>query len=901
MLENPNWKQEIARRLAGLNLPPAREAEIVDELTGHLKDDYRRLLAGGAAPEEAMEIALEALNDTPPLAEAIRGVERMAPANSTAFGTPRGNMAADLWRDLLFALRTLSRSPGFAALAVLSLALGIGGNAAMFRIVSAVLIRPLPYAAPDRLVQAVNSGYYPPGGLAALQQQSRTLEVAGYNAGMEMNLTGWGQPWRLRGSAASANLFEVLGVGVELGRTFRPGEDEAGRDNVVILSHELWQDRFGADPGILGRVVTLGGVDRQVVGVAARGFAFPDATIRFWVPLHLDPRDPTAYWARDFMPVVARLRNGVSLSQAQHEIAFLSTQMLRLFPYPMGRDWAATMTVIPLREFLTADLRRRLLVLQCAVGLVLLIACANVAGLLLSRTAARQKEIALRVALGASRSRIVRQLLTESVVLALAGGVFGILLALSADSVLQSALPEAPGRVAAGESGWHVLAFAAALSLITGLFFGLAPAVVASRQDLVLAIKTGGQRAAGTVRARLRSALVVAEVALAVVLTISAGLLIRSLWKLAQVNPGFQPQHILTLRVAPNQSLCRQRAACIALYDELSQGVRQIPGVQDAAVANTLPLARSIPASSVKIEGFPFAPAERAAPMFWAGAVTANYFHLMGIPILQGRALAPADGEKSEPVIVVSAATARRYWPHENPIGKHVQLVWEDRWRRVVGVAGDVRQFDLADHAPDYIRGAMYMPYAQAVDTDRQLPAVMMLIVRTVADPASVAGGVRDLVARLNPNVPVDEVRSMVSVVRESTRQPRSMMWLFVAFAAVALILASVGAYGVVSYSATQRTFEIGVRMALGARRGAILGMVVGQSLRLVLAGLALGLAASLALTRLLSTFLYGAAATDPLTLATVSSVLLAVALLAGYVPARKAAGIDPLRALRAD
>jgi predicted permease len=899
MPENPDWKEEIAKRLASLKLPPEREAEIVDELAGHLSEDYNRLLAGGASHTEAIEIALEELNELPPLAEAIRAVERMAPREPIALGPPRSSVACDVWRDLRYALRTLMSTPGFTALAVLSLALGIGGNAAMFRIVSAVLIRPLPYANPGRLVQAANSGYYPPGGLVYLQQQSRTMELAGYTPSLELNLTGWGEPWRIRGSAVSANLFQVLGVGVKLGRAFQPGEDEAGRENVVILSHELWEDRFDADPGIVGRLVTLGDVGRRVVGVAPRGFKFPDSTTRFWIPLRADPRDPTAFWATGFMPVVARLCNGASLAQAQQEIASLSVELLRLFPYPMGRDWAASMTVLPLRQFLTADIRLKLLVLQCAAGLVLLIASANVAGLLLARAASRQKEIALRVALGASRARIVRQLLTENAILTLAGGSFGIGLAFAADSVLRAALPSTD-RIGGAENG-ELLLFAAALSLLTGLIFGVAPALIALRQDIALAIKTGGQRLAGNTRARLRSALIVGEVALAVVLTLSAGLLIRSLWKLTQVYPGFETQHVLTLRVAPNQSLCRRPGACIALYDELLRRARDVPGVQNAAAANALPLAAGIPSSAVKIEGFPYVPAERAAPLFWAGAVTPNYFQLMGIPMLQGRALDDGDTEKAEPVIVVSAATARRYWPGQNPIGKHVELVWEDRWRRVVGVAGDVRQFDLAGRSPDNLRGAMYMPYAQAIDTDRQLPAVMSLIVRTNADPTGVASGIRALMRQLNTNVPMDEIRSMASLVDESTQQSRSTMWLFVSFALVALALAAVGAYGVVSYTTAQRTFEIGVRVALGARRRNIFGLVLGGSFRLVMAGLALGLAASLALTRLLSTFLYGTSTTDPLIVASVCCVLTAVALFAGYVPARRAASIDPLKALRAD
>lgn len=900
MPENPDWKEEVAKRLGELSLPPAREAEIIEELAGHLDDDYHRLLASGATEDEALAIALEGLNDRPPIAEAIRRAEPGAHEPIDP-GAPRGSMAGSLGRDLHYAWRMLKRSPGFTALAVFSLALGIGGNAAMFRILNAALFQPLPYADPDRLVQATNSGYYPPGGLVDLQQESRTMELAGYNPGLELNLAGFGEPWRLRGCAVSANLFQVLGVGVALGRTFRPGEEVAGRDNLVILSHELWEERFGADPYITEHVIMLGGVSRQVVGVASRGFAFPDSTTRFWIPLHFDPRDPTAYWARGFMPVIARLRQGVSLNQAQREIGALSLRMLHLFPYPMGRDWAASMTVVPLRQFSTAGLRLKLLVLQCAIALVLLIACANIAGLLLARAASRQKEIALRVALGASRSRIVQQLLTESIVLALAGGALGAALAFAADAVLRSSLLPASNGMANPGGGWRILVFAGALSLFTGLFFGLAPALIASRQDLAAAIKTGGQRAAGAARARLRSALIAGEMALAVVLTVSAGLLIRSLWELAQVNPGFQPQHLLTLRVSPNGPLCSRRSACIALYNELLRRAREIPGVEDAAAANALPLSSGIPASAVKVEGFPYVPAERAAPLFWAGAVTPGYFRLMSIPILRGRAFAVTDSEGAAPVIVISAATARRYWPHEYAIGKHVQLVWENRWRTVVGVAADVRQFDLAGHSPDSIRGAMYMPYAQAQDTDRQLPAVMSLIVRMNGEPTRVVTRIRELMLQLNPNVPVDDIRSMVSLVNESTRQPRSMMWLFVSFAAVALVLAAMGAYGVVSYSTAQRTFEIGVRVALGAGGWNIFRMVLGQSLRLVLAGLAAGLAASVALTRLLATFLYGTATTDALTIMTVCVVLVVIGLIAGFVPARRAAAIDPVVALRTD
>ena len=863
------------------------EGELAEELEFHRAMNQAAHARAGLAPEAAAALSYRQMGNLTLAREECRDMWSF-------MGLER------LWQDFRFAVRTFARTPGFAALAVASLALGIGGNAAMFSILSAVLIQPLPYAHPDRLVEAANSGYYPPGGVVDLQEESRTMDLAGYS-GIEVNLTGSGEPLRLRGVAVSANLFTVLGVGVELGRAFRPGEDLPGRDSLVILSHGLWQRRFGGDPSIVGRAVMLGEVEREVVGVASPGFAFPNAAADFWIPLHLDSRDATAYWDSQFMPVVGRLRPGVTLGQAQREIGPLSLRMLRLFPHAMGRDWAASMTVIPLREFLTGNVRTRLLVLQCAIGLVLVIACANVAGLLLARATARQKEIALRVAVGASRGRIVRQLLTESLVLSLAGGGLGIALAFEGHSALSAALAAAPNGLTPAEPGWQVLLFAGGLSLVTGLVFGLVPALAASRHDLALAIKTGGQRTASAARARLRSGLIVGEVALAVMLTIGAGLLIRSLVNLAEVDPGFQPQHVLTLRISPAQSMCKQRAACIALYGELLRRSRDVPGVEDAAAANTVPLSANIPASAVKVEGFPYVPAERAAPMFWAGAITPNYFRLMGIRIVQGRAFDSGDADSAAPVIVVNAATARRYWPGQNPIGKHVQLVWEDRWRRVVGVAADVRQFDLADRTPDFIRGAMYMPYAQTVDTDRELPAVMNLIVRTNAEPAGVANGIRDLVRRLNPDVPVDEIRSMVSLVSQSTEQSRSMMWLFAGFAAVALLLAAIGTYGVVSYSAAQRTFEIGVRMALGAGKRRIFGSVLGQSLRLVLLGLALGLAVSLALTRLLATFLYGTGTSDPLTLVAVSAVLIAVALVAGYVPARKAAAVDPLTALRAE
>ncbi len=865
----------------------AVERELDDEVRTYqamLRDEKIR---GGSTPAEAQREAAIEFEGTEQVKEAVRDVRA-------------GSLLESLWKDARFGARTLVRTPGFTAVAVLSLALGLGGNAAMFSLVYGVLIRPLPYPQSERLMRVTD--YFPNGAVAGLQQLSRTLDIASYSEDSEFNLTGQGEAVRLAGSTVSARLFSILGARAELGRVFGRAEDQPGRDRVVIVSHSLWQSRFGRDPAIIGRSILIDGIGREVVGVMPPGFDFPSASAQIWVPTRLDPTQ-TEYWASAFRPLIARLRPGATVVAAQAEIRSLMPRIIAMFPYVMARTWNADVAVLPLQQDMTGDIRGKLLVLLSAVACVLLIACANVASLLLARAAVRRKEIALRASLGASRWRILRQLLTESIELALAGAALGVALAYGALSVLKSALPVDTPRIAGTGIDWRVLGFIAALAILTGLAFGLMPALSATRMDLAESIKAGGQRRTNTAAARLRSSLSAGQVAVAVMLVIGAGLLIKSLWMLAQVNPGFSAERLLTVRVSPNRSLCREPGACLAFYDELLRQARGITGVSDDAATNAVPLGADVPSVPVEAEGHPVIPAENVAPMFWAGAITPGYLRIMRIPLLAGRDFTEGDSASAGRVILVDAATARRFWPGENPIGKHIRLIWEQQWRTVVGLTADVHQYDLARTSRDGMHGTLYMPYAQASMGNewRLPPPTMTLVLRTAADAGRVASDVHQLVAVLNPNVPVGEVRTMSAVVRASTSQPRSMMWLFVVFAGSALILAVIGTYGVVSYSAAQRTYEMGLRVALGATSASVFGLVLGQSLRIVLAGLAVGLVAAAALTRLLAKFLFGVTATDPGTFLAVSALLVAVAFLAGYFPARRASKVDPLIALRVD
>jgi putative ABC transport system permease protein len=802
-----------------------------------------------------------------------------------------------LLQDLRYGLRLLWKSPGFTAAAVLTLALGIGANTAIFSLVNGILLVPLPYSKPEQLVTV--TGTYPRGAFVAMREQVQTMDVATYAEGHEFNLTGLGEPVRLTGTLVSAELFSVLGARPELGRVFHPGEDAAGQDSYVILSHTVWQEQFGSDPNILGRVIQIEGASRQVLGVMPASFRFPSAKTQVWLPLHTDPRDVTGYWASDYMPVIGRLRPGRTLQEASAEVRLFQSHVGELFPWRMPADWNADISVIPLKNGMVADVRARLLMLLGAVALVLLIACANVANLMLSRAASREKEIGIRSALGADRRRIIRQLLTESVALALLGGLLGVALAGSGLSLLKFALPANTPRLSDVHMDWRVLAFACGLSILTGLIFGLAPALQSSRTALTESLKSGGRGAAMSVSQRLRGSLVVAEVGLAALLIIAAGLLIRSFWALSHVDTGFGSQQLVTARITPNQSFCHDAGRCQAFYRSLLDQVQTSAAVSDAALVNTLPLGGRVSKRSVQIENF-VAPPGQASPLFWMDAVTPTYFHVMDIVMLSGRSFTEGEMSGNPPVAIVSAETARRFWPDQAAVGQHIRLLDEETWRTVIGVTADVRAYDLKRTTPDWIKGTVYVPYGPtATAEDKRMPAEMTIAVRTSGDESQVRAMLQRIVAGLNHDVPVTEVQTMSAAVSEAAATPASTASLFVVFAGVALTLGVVGVYGVIAFLVSRRTREIGIRIALGAQRYEIVWLILKEGARFAALGITFGLAGAFVVTRWLSSELYGVSAVDPLTYTTVAAAMAVVTILACYVPARRAMRIDPMSALR--
>jgi|SRR5581483_11347457 len=805
-----------------------------------------------------------------------------------------------LFQDVRYGLRMLLKSPGFTTIAVLTLALGIGANTAIFSLVNGILLAPLPYAKPDRLV-SVNATY-PRGAFVAMRGQLHSMDVATYAEGHEFNLTGQDEPLRLTGTMVSAELFSVLGARPALGRTFNPGEDVAGQDNFVILSNLLWQQRFGSDPSIIGRVIQIEGKGRQVVGVMPADFHFPSNRTQIWVPLHVDSRDTIGYWASDFMPVIGRLTPKASLAGARNEVRMFQSHVGELFPWRMPSDWNADVSVVPLQTSIAADVRPRLLMLLAAVGLILLIACANVANLTLSRAAAREKEVAIRAALGAERGRITRQLLTESVLLAVLGGAVSLGMAEGGLMLLKHALPADTPRLANAYLDWRVMAFTGSLSVFTGLLFGIAPALQSSHAGFAQILRSSERGATIAVSQRLRSSLAVAEVAFATLLIIAAGLFIRSFWALSHIDPGFQTERIVTARITPNESFCNDTGRCLAFYRSLLEQTQNTAGVHGAALVNTLPLGGRVAKRSLEIENYAAPAGKIAQPLFWLHVITPDYFHVMGIRMLTGDGFPKYAESGDSALAVVPESTARRFWPGQSAIGQHVRLLGETQWRTVTGVISDVRGYNLQSNLPNFFDGSVYLPLApNATQEDRRVPTEMTIVVRTTLDESQVGSMLHRVVAGLNRDVPVSEVRTMDAIVSEAASTPASTTSLFVTFAALALVLGLIGIYGVLAFLVSKRTREIGVRIALGAQRKDVLWLVLKEGASFSAMGIALGLVGAFLATRWLASELYGVGAVDPLTYGSVTAIMALVTMLACYVPARKAMEVDPLVALRSE
>jgi predicted permease len=897
----PEFKDEIRERLKGLGLSPVRENEIVEELSQHLEDQYEHALSRGATEEEARQAMLTELNEGNVLAPALKRVERRVPQNPIQMGTERRtNMISDLRQDLRYGLRMLLKNPGFTAIAVLALALGIGANSAIFSVVNTLLLRPLPYKNPSQLVviweNATHLGFPKntpsPANFLDWQKQNTLFEGMAAFAERSFNLTGIGEPERLDGRRVSANLFDLLGVKPLLGRTFVAEEDKPGT-KVVLLNESLWKRRFGSDPGVIGRALALNGESYTVVGVLPNNVrlpAFGNWRDQVWVPLAFPPEE-AAQRGNHFLQVSGRMKPGVNLAQAKAEMETIAGRLAQQYPEYNTR---ISTVITPLQEEMVGNMKPALLILLGAVAFVLLIACANVANLLLARAAARHKEIALRLALGADRARLTKQLLVESVLLSMLGGVVGLVLAYAGLQVLTRFIPPDVAHAEAIAIDAKVLGFTLLVALVTGLVFGLAPASQAAHFNLNDTLKEGGRDSgAGPRGKRLRSALVIAEVAVSFILLIGAGLLINSFMHLRNLDPGFHADHLLTLNVDLSETKYPDNPKRTAFFDDVVRRVQALPGVRSVAVAGNLPFTYNGDSMPVGVEGIPDPPPDQSPDVIFR-AIGPGYFSTMGIPLVRGRDFNDQDALDSNLAVVVSEKTARHYWPNDDPIGKRIKngsTTSDAPWRTVIGVVKDVRQNDFIAE-----------PKMQMYFTYRQLRSLMpnALIVRTAVDPLSLASSVRNAIWAVDKDQSVANIDSMEHIVAGAVARQRFSMLLLAIFAGIALILAAVGIYGVMSYSVAQQTREIGIRMALGAQRSDVLKMTVKQGLRLVGFGLIIGLAAAFILTRVMASLLFGISATDPLTFISISLILLAVAILASYIPALRATRVDPMIALRA-
>jgi len=867
---------------------PRVEHDLDDELSSYLALLTQEKIAVGMTPEEARRAARLEFGGAEQVKERVREARA-------------GRMLEDFWQDVRYGARLLRRSSGFTVVVVLTLALGIGANTAIFSIVNAVLLRPLPFPEPDQLVmlwqsypqRRLNTWWLSQANFVAYRDQNKVFaELAGYS-GTGLNLSGIGEPERLRGANVTAHFFEVLRIQPARGRTFRIEEDSPGKNKVCILSHGLWQRRFGGDPQVLGQKIFLNGAPFEVVGVMPAEFKFPDSATQMWIPLGLDRARKSPFFIRG----IARLKPGTSPSQAQTETTALLRHLGRddsgfigsNAPAPPGADLHTVVT--PLKDAITGRTRQPLLVVLAAVGLVLLIACANVANLLLARATSRTREISLRLVLGASPVRIVRQLLTESLLVSLLGAAAGTVLAAGSMRFLDRLPVGGIPRIEEVSLDATVLFFTAAIALLTGILFGLAPAFRARRLGVQTGLREGVRSSAAVSARRANNLLVVAQFALSLILLVAAGLLLKSLERLLAVHPGFEPRNLLTLRAQIPALKYAEPPETLQFYSQLLERVRGLPGVRAAGLISSLPFTGDLELDGTIVEGHEPPPGS-VVPVTAICWISPGLFQSMEIPVLRGRDFLGTDRADSPPVAIVDDTLARQFWPDGDALGKRIRFSWdtsENRWMTIVGVVSGIKDNTLALKLEPHL----YIPNAQ------QPPRGMNLVIRTVSGAPSVAPAVRAQIRELDPDVPAFAIRTMTEQIEITLRPQRLTNFLLGSFALTALVLAAIGIYGVVSLEVNSRFQEFGIRMALGAQRRDVFLLVLFQAARLAAAGVLLGILGALAFTGFLGNLLYDVKPGDPATLAAVATLLSAVALLACYLPARRATRVDPMTALR--
>ena len=902
-----DWAQNVRPRLSPLRLSPTRENEIVEELSQHLEDRWRELVAGGAPEDEATRLALAEFREGNLLARYMAPLRQSHAPAPIALGAPAGHTLRDIWQDLRYATRMLRKQPAFTLAAVLTLALGIGANTAIFSIVNAVLLQPLPYPDPSRLFvvyQPVSRGVGDRARFSAesfldLQRESRSFEALGAYAGTGFTLSDRGEPEFVMGQLISAELLDVLHVQPLIGRALRPEENEGGRDQVMLLSHGLWQRRYGGDPGIVGQTITANGKPYTVVGVMPAAFEFPQKRYEVWVPFAF--RNNTQGMVNrgtHFLQVAGRLRGGPSFEEAQAELTTIARRLEQTYP---DSNTGSTMRMVSLVDDTVGNVRTALLLVLSAVGFVLLIACANVTNLLLARASTRQREIAVRTTLGASRARLLTQLLTETLVLYAAGACAGLALAAWGLDALIALSPGDIPRLDRTELDLTTLTFTIGLTLVVGIVFGLVPASYSMHRVPAEQLKEAARSStAGRATRRARATLVIAEVALSLMLMVGAALAARSLLQLQRVDTGLHADGVLTFNVVPPETAYADGDSVRRFHREVIARLSAEPGAIAVGATSHLPLSGQNVESRITPEGW-----QSPLPGQGAGAglrgVSGRYFDALGARVAAGRAFTDADSATSQLVAMVNEEFVRRYWPGQNAVGKRVKqgdIESKDPWKTVVGVYADLKHMGPeAETRPEIM-----FPYEQTHEYwVTRFMRGLSVVVRTTSDPMILLPAARRVVRSVDPSVPLVEPRPMTTLVSDSVAQPRFRSTLLVSFAGLAVLLAVVGIYGVVGFNVGQRTHEISVRIALGAQRASVVGLIVRQELVPVVLGVMVGVAGAIAVGRAMRTLLFNVAPADPVTFVAMPVLLGAVALVACLVPARRALDVEPMNALRAE